>query len=239
MLTAMDTEAIKRLVARAALDLLPESGVVGLGTGSTAKYFVEGVGELVAEGRQFKAVPTSDQSRAQALSLGIELLPDSGPWQIDVCVDGADEVSADLDLIKGGGGCHTREKIVNRASALNVIVVDESKLSQRLGQTWAVPVEVLAFGHESTRRLLERFGSVTLRHKQDEPWITDSHNFIYDVRTDPIAAPAELERDLACVPGVVETGLFVARADVVLVGTAQGVRRIDRPGANSMSTPAE
>src|SRR3954467_8120252 len=107
----MNRDEAKRLAARAALDLLPEEGIVGLGSGSTAQLFIDGVGELVKAGRKLQGVPTSEASRAHAERLGIPLLGDQGPWAIDVCVDGADEVSEQLDLIKGGGGCHTREKI--------------------------------------------------------------------------------------------------------------------------------
>src|SRR5690606_5555539 len=124
-----EQDEVKRKAARAALAHLPEKGVLGLGTGSTACHFVDAVAELVRAGRNYSGVPTSERSRQQALALGIPLLPDEGPWEIDVCVDGADEVSADLDLIKGGGAAHTREKIVNYASRLNIIVVDSSKVS--------------------------------------------------------------------------------------------------------------
>src|SRR3954467_15818886 len=126
---AMSDDEAKRRAARAALNLLPESGVIGLGTGSTTRFFIEGVGELVRSGRKFIGVRTSQASRALAGECGIPLLPDTGPWNIDVCVDGADEVSHTLDVIKGGGAAHTREKIVNFASKTNVIIVDESKLS--------------------------------------------------------------------------------------------------------------
>src|SRR5262245_27261743 len=123
----------KRQAAREALRYLPERGVVGLGSGSTAELFIEEVGQLVAAGRSLYGVPTSEAGRRQAAALRIPLLPDTGPWPIDVCVDGADEVSDDLDLIKGGGGCHSREKIVNDAARTNIIIVDESKLSHKLG----------------------------------------------------------------------------------------------------------
>jgi ribose 5-phosphate isomerase A len=113
----MSNDEAKRRAARAALELLPESGVIGLGTGSTTHFFIEGVGELVRAGRRLVGLPTSKQSRALATQCGIPLLDDAGPWQIDLCVDGADEVSDTLDLIKGGGAAHTREKIVNFASA--------------------------------------------------------------------------------------------------------------------------
>lgn len=222
------SEEAKQAAARAALQFVPESGVVGLGTGSTAKYFIEGVGELVRAGRKLSAVPTSEQSRVQAEALGIPLAPADGPWTIDVCVDGADEVSEELDLIKGGGGAQTREKIVNHASRLNVIVVDESKLSRRLGEKWAVPVEVLAFAHAATAAALGLLGQVTQRQKDASPWRTDSGNYIYDVRIGEIEDPWSFDVELRSIPGVVETGLFCGRADIVLVAGAEGVRELRR-----------
>jgi ribose 5-phosphate isomerase A len=224
----MDQAEAKRLAARAALELLPESGVVGLGSGSTAQLFIDGVGELVKAGRDLRGVPTSEASRSQAERLGIPLLDDAGPWTIDVCVDGADEVSPALDLIKGGGGCHTREKIVNAASKTNVIVVDESKLSGRLGEKWPIPVEVLPFGRLSTAALLGHFGRVELRLKNGAPWITDAGNFIYDVHAGAVDSPGELSVNLVRLPGVVDTGLFVGRADLVLVAGEGGIRRLSR-----------
>ena len=224
----MDAEEAKRLAARAAVELVPDQGVVGLGTGSTTRFFIEAVGELVRAGRKLVAVPTSRKSHELASSLGIPLLDDSGPWNIDLCVDGADEVSAALDLIKGGGGAHTREKIVNYQARTNVIIVDESKLSERLGEKRAVPIEVVTFGHSTTAGLLERFGKPELRTSAGKPFVTDSGNFIYDLRTEPIADPAALERELHELPGVVESGLFCARADVVIVAGATGVRKLHR-----------
>ncbi|MEZ4222750.1 MAG: ribose-5-phosphate isomerase RpiA [Polyangiaceae bacterium] len=218
----------KRRAAEAALELLPESGVIGLGTGSTAKLFIEGVGRLVAAGRKLVGVPTSLQSARQAESLGIPLLDATGPWEIEVTVDGADEVSAALDLIKGGGACHAREKIVAAASKRNVIVVDESKLSERLGQRWAVPVEVLEFGHAATAKLLGSFGTPVLRVKDGAVVRTDANNLIYDLAAGVIEDPAGLEAALANVPGVVESGLFVGRASTVLVAGESSVRRLDR-----------
>jgi ribose 5-phosphate isomerase A len=221
----------KRQAARAALDWLPERGVVGLGSGSTAELFIDAVAELVAAGRDLRGVPTSEASRQRAAALGIPMLSDEGPWPIDVCVDGADEVSDALDLIKGGGGAHSREKIVNHSARLNVIVVDESKLSRQLGEKWPVPVEVLRFGAQSTHRWLERHGSVTQRERAGRPYVTDSGNFILDLRAGSIADPGALDLALRSIPGVVETGLFVARADVVVVAGADGVRQLRRVGS--------
>jgi ribose 5-phosphate isomerase A len=222
-----DDEAKKR-AALAALDLLPEAGVLGLGTGSTTRFFIEAVGQLVREGRRFSCVPTSLQSRALASECGIPLLDDSGPWTIDLCVDGADEVSDALDLIKGGGAAHTREKIVNFAAKKNAIIVDASKLSARLGEKRAVPIEVLTFAHLTTRQALSRLGEPTLRLRAGVPVITDSGNYIYDLAVLPIDAPIELDRELRAVPGVVETGLFCGRADWVIVAEAQGIRKLSR-----------
>jgi ribose 5-phosphate isomerase A len=135
-------------------------------------------------------------------------------------------VSRALHLIKGGGGAHTREKIVNRSARTNVIVVDESKLSQDLGEKWPVPVEVLPFGHRSTVAALTTFGEVRLRLRGGVPWMTDAGNFIYDVHAGVIGDPGALEARLAAIPGVVESGLFVRRADVVLVAGENGVARL-------------
>jgi ribose 5-phosphate isomerase A len=224
----MDVDASKRRAADAALAFLPERGTIGLGSGSTAKLFVEGVGRLVAAGRELTGVPTGEGTRRQAEALGIPLLADDGPWSIDVCVDGADEVSEQLDLIKGGGGCHSREKVVNFAARLNVIIVDESKLSLRLGEKWPVPVEVLQFGWRSTRSSLERWGTVSLREREGRPFITDAGNLILDLHAGAIGDPAALDAQLCVLPGVVDTGLFVARADVVVVAGPQGVRQLRR-----------
>ena len=224
----MTQDEAKRKVAEAALQYLPEAGVVGLGSGSTAKLFIDGVGRLVAEGRDLKGVPTSEASRTQALALGIELLPDDGPWQIDVCVDGADEVSASLDLIKGGGGCHTREKIVNQSATKNIIVVDESKISERLGEKWAIPLEVINFAHKATVAQLERFGTVTLRERGGQPWMTDSGNYIYDLAAGVLQDPEKLDKTLLQIPGVVDTGLFVGRADIVLIAGQGQIRELRR-----------
>jgi ribose 5-phosphate isomerase A len=228
----MSDERAKQLAARAALALLPDAGVIGLGSGSTARYFIEGVAELVRAGKHYEGVPTSHESRALATRLGIPLLDDDGPWDVLVCVDGADEVSDELDLIKGGGGAHTREKIVNFAARKNVIVVDDSKLSRTLGERRAVPVEVLPFAHRETHFLLSLHGEPTLRLAgggSGVPFRTDSGNYVYDLRTGAIRRPAELDADLRTIPGVVETGLFCGRVDVLFVTRDTEVQRIDKP----------
>jgi ribose 5-phosphate isomerase A len=224
----MTRDEAKRLAARAALEFLPEAGVIGLGSGSTAEIFIDEVGKLVQNGRKLRGVPTSEASKRRATGLGIELLDDAGPWSIDVTVDGADEVSADLDLIKGGGACHAREKVVNHASKKNVIVVDDSKISTQLGEKWPVPVEVLVFGHRTTAEALGRLGRAELRKKDGKVVVTDAGNYIYDLHAGVIVSPADLEGRLRAIPGVVATGLFLRRADVVLVAGEAGVRRLEK-----------
>ena len=224
----MDQDTAKRLAAEAALVHLPERGIIGLGSGSTAEIFIAGVGELVKSGRELRGVPTSEASRRLALAHGIELLPDEGPWRVDVCVDGADEVSAALDVIKGGGGRLAREKVVNQASRTNLIIVDDSKLSQRLGERWAVPVEVLSFAHHCTEAELAAFGTPRLRMDGDAAYRTDSGHLIYDLQVGPIDDPEQLDRQLVAIPGVVETGLFVGRTDRVIVAGADGIRELSR-----------
>ena len=226
----MSSDEMKRKAAHAALVHLPETGVLGLGTGSTTRWFIEAVGELVRGGRTYSAVPTSNASRALAGQCGIPLLDDAGPWRIDVCVDGADEVSKNLDLIKGGGGAHTREKIVNFASRLNVIIVDESKLVDNLGQTQRLPIEVLPFGLNTTLASLSALGEPHLRmaRESSSPFLSDSGNYIVDLATGQVGEPGRLDQILRRLPGVVETGLFVARADIVVVAAEDGVRELKR-----------
>jgi len=224
-----EAESVKERAAHAALAYVPEAGVIGLGSGTTARFFIEAIGRLVAAGRALSGVATSEQSRKLAFQHGIPLLADDANWDIDVCVDGADEVSAAFDLIKGGGAAHTREKIVNRHSRLNVIVVDESKLSETLGEKWPVPLEVFPFGLGSTLRLLADFGVPTLRQRDGRPVSTDAGNRVVDLAVGPIPAPRALDLALRSLPGVVETGLFCGRTDVLLVGGPSGVRTLTPP----------
>src|SRR5689334_12393043 len=225
---AMSSDEMKRKAAHAALAHLPDAGVLGLGTGSTTRFFIEAVGELVRAGRRFTAVPTSKASRALAEQCGIPMLDDEGPWRIDLCVDGADEVSKSLDLIKGAGGAHTREKIVNFASRLNVIIVDDSKLVDSLGEKRKLPIEVLPFGLRTTLQSLRALGEPETRLVSGAPLLSDSGNYIVDLATGVIGEPARLDQILRRLPGVVETGLFVQRADIVVVAAADGVRELRR-----------
>ncbi len=218
---------LKQRAALAAIRKLPERGMIGLGTGSTAEFFIELLASLIhQEGREFVGVPTSERSRDLAQSLRIPLLDEQGPWAIDVTVDGADEVSSSLDVIKGGGACHLREKIINDSSRMNIIIVDESKLSQYLGTRCAVPIEVVRFGHGAIANKLRRFGEVSLRHHAGQPVTTDSGHLIYDLSAGEIPDPRGLDIELLQIPGVVETGLFVGRASVVIVAGADGTREL-------------
>jgi ribose 5-phosphate isomerase A len=219
---------LKQLAARAALDELPPEGVIGLGSGSTARLFITALGELVASGRRYTGVATSEASRQHAEAHGIPVLSDDGPWDIAVTFDGADEVSDELDVLKGGGGAHTREKIVNYSSRRNVIIVDASKRSHRLGERFPVPVEVLPFAHLATRAHLARFGTPLLRTTGGAPYTSDEGNLVYDVACGPIADPRALDAAMREIPGIVASGLFVGRVDVVLIAGPSGIERLVR-----------
>lgn len=221
----MSEDEYKRAAANAALDELPADGIVGLGSGSTVRFFLQALGSAIASGRRIVGVPTSKATRAEATALGIPLLADDGPWQIAVAFDGADEVDPALDLIKGHGGAHTREKIVSYASAKTVIMIDDSKLSQRLGERRAIPIEVLVFAHKTTSERLGRFGRSVQRVQRGQAVRTDGGNVIYDLHVGPIANLRQLEAELLAIPGVVETGLFLGRVDVVMIGSSRGVER--------------
>jgi len=219
---------MKRIAGNAAIEELPMEGAIGLGTGSTVAYFLEALAGLIRAGRRLAGVASSEETRHRAHALGIPLLSDDGPWSIAVTVDGADEVDPSLDLIKGAGGAFAREKVLNVASVKNVILIDETKRSPRLGTRSDVPIEVLAFGYLATRAHLERYGNAVLRTLDGVPVRTDGGNLVYDLRIGPIEDAAALERELDLIPGVVETGLFIGRADVVLVGTIRGLMRLER-----------
>ncbi len=228
-----DIARLKQQAAERAADMVESGMVVGLGTGSTAIFAVQRIATLMGEGklRGIIAIATSKATDDAARALNIPLMADPMPHDVDITIDGADEVDRDLNLIKGGGGALLREKIVAQASRREVIVVDESKLSATLGDHWAVPVEVIRFGWEATGRFLESLGArVKMRRKADgTPFVTDSGNIILDCRFGPIQDPYALETRLLARAGVVETGLFLDLATDVIVAGQDGIRHLTRP----------
>jgi ribose 5-phosphate isomerase A len=225
-----DRDALKRDAAEAAVELVQDGMVVGLGTGSTAAFAVEALARRHREGLQFIGIPTSDRTAAQAKAANIPLTSFAEHHQIDLTIDGADEVErGTLNLIKGLGGALLHEKIVAAASRRLAIVIDGLKLVDRLGARTPVPVEVVAFGLEATQAALESIGA-TARLRQSatgDSFITDSGNRILDCSFGPIADPARLEERIRRVVGVVESGLFIDRANVVFVANTSGVHRLD------------
>ena len=202
--------------------------VIGLGTGATATLFVRRLAERMAQGEltNIVGIPTSSQIESEAKRLNFPLTTLEEQPQIDLTVDGADEVDPHLNLIKGGGGALLREKIVAQASQREVIIVDEAKLSPLLGTKWHVPVEVVPFGWRTQATYLTNLGArVVLRPAKDgSPFVTDQGNYILDSHFGQIADPAALANTLKQRVGIVEHGLFVKLAQEVIVGTDQGVR---------------
>ena len=238
--TEADRNALKRVAAEAAAELVQDGMVVGLGTGSTATFAVEALARRHRQGLRFLGIPTSERTAAQAKAAGIPLTSFAQHRQIDLTIDGADEVErGTLNLLKGLGGALLREKIVAAASRHFAVVIDGTKLVDRLGAHRPVPVEVVAFGLEATQTALEVLGaSVRLRlSPAGDPFITDSGNHILDCNFGLIAEPARLEERIKRVIGVVESGLFIGRADSVFVADAAGVHRLDSARVHRGSPP--
>ncbi|MGB8223416.1 MAG: ribose-5-phosphate isomerase RpiA [Polyangiales bacterium] len=224
-----ERDSLKRAAAEAAVALVEDGMVVGLGTGSTAAFALECLARRHRQGLRFVGIPTSEQTAARAVAAGIPLSSFAEHREIDLTIDGADEVErGTLNLIKGLGGALLREKIVAAASRRLAIVVDGMKLVDRLGTRAPVPVEVVAFGLEATRAALEALGaSARVRlAASGEPFVTDSGNRIVDCSFGSIGAPGALEERIGRVVGVVESGLFVGRADVVFMADTAGVHRL-------------
>jgi ribose 5-phosphate isomerase A len=220
-------EELKRKAAEAALAYVKPGMVLGLGTGSTARLFLEGVGRLVADGMDLRGVPTSFATAEAAKQLGIPLTSLEESPQPDLCVDGADEVDRRLNLIKGLGGALFREKIVAAASKQFVVVIDPAKLSPRLGTKAPLPVETHPFGWKTVSAALQALGAqVDLRRTEGEPFRTDNGNLILDAGFGPIQGASKLASRISGIPGVVGHGLFLGMAHVVLVGTPNGVRTL-------------
>jgi ribose 5-phosphate isomerase A len=218
----MTLDDMKRASASAALEYVPIGATIGVGTGSTAEFFIE---ELAARpGLIAAAVASSEASAAALRAAGTRLLdPAAAPHPLPLYVDGADEVDPELRLIKGGGGAHTREKVLATAAELFVCIVDESKLVGRLGRV-AVPLEVVPWAAAFVARRLTAMGASV---SERPGFVTDNGNAVLDATGLELSDPEGLELELDAIPGVVECGIFARRrADIVLVGTAEGVRRL-------------
>lgn len=226
----MDPDDMKRAAAERALALVTPGMKLGLGTGSTARHFVDLLGGAVRRGLDVICVPTSETTRAQAAALGIPLSTLEEMPFLDLTIDGADEIDRELRLIKGGGGALLREKIVASASDRMVVIADESKAVEVLGR-YPLPVEVVPFGLAATRNMIEMlaadascFGEIRLRvGAEGQPFVTDCGNFIFDCAFERIEDPESLDEALKFIPGVVENGLFLGIADAAIIGGASGV----------------
>ena len=225
----MNTENLKKIAAEKATEDVRSGMIVGLGTGSTVYYALLKLGAMVTEGLDIIGIPTSEGTERIASAQKIPLTTLATHPTIDLTIDGADEVDAHLNLIKGGGAALVREKIIANASKEILIVVDESKVSRVLGTNFPLPVEIVRFGWEVTQTAVNRIcGKSTLRQNttQDEdasPLITDNGNYILDCHFEGIPAPEAVETQLNNIPGVVENGLFVNRADKIIIGTDSGI----------------
>jgi ribose 5-phosphate isomerase A len=227
----INRDELKRTAAYRALDYVKDSMVLGLGTGSTAYFVIEGLGKRVAEGLKVVGIPTSERTAAQARKLNIPLSSFGEHSSIDLTIDGADEVErGTLHLIKGLGGALLREKIVAAASRQLVIVVDQEKLVGRLGDHTPVPVEVVQFGWQATAAALTKLGAdpVLRDATEDHPFITDGGNYILDCRFGRIDDARALEQQINMTVGVVECGLFISRASAVVVALEGGIEILSR-----------
>jgi ribose 5-phosphate isomerase A len=220
---------------RAALDatkLVVNDQIVGLGTGSTTKYMVDELGRRVREENlRIRGVPTSIQTADQAKINGIPLTTLDECPRLDIAIDGADQVDPNLNLIKGLGGALTREKIVDTAAKDLIIIIDERKLSERLGWNQVIPVEVIPMSRVPvSEKIRELGGNPSIRQLKNGrgPFVTDNSNYIIDVDFGVIADPSQLEQDINMIPGVVENGLFIDVTEAVFVGYREGVKKIQK-----------
>ncbi|MFC3344550.1 ribose-5-phosphate isomerase RpiA [Paenibacillus abyssi] len=212
----------KRIAAERAVEYIEDGMIVGLGTGSTAYWAIQKIGERMKEGLDIRAIATSNQSESLAKAIGISLVSFSDIKAVDVTIDGADEVDRQWNVIKGGGGALLREKIVAAASKQLIIIIDERKLVDRLGE-FPLPVEIVQFGYEMTMHKLTELGCrPILREKDKKPFMTDNGNYIIDCEFGSIEKPVELHKEINMIPGVVDNGLFIHMADQVIVGFEDG-----------------
>ncbi|MBE7190446.1 ribose-5-phosphate isomerase RpiA [Jatrophihabitans endophyticus] len=226
-----DAEALKRQVGIEAATLVEDGMVVGLGTGSTARFMIDALAERARQGLRFVGVPTSKRSEEQARELGLDVSDLATHPEIDLTIDGADDIErGTLHLIKGLGGALLREKIVASASRRMVVIADASKVVDHLGQHSPIPVEVSSFGWEVTAARLADLGlrPAVRRDRAGTLFLTDGGNLILDCATEPLADPADTERRILGIVGVFECGLFIHRAELALVAESGGVRRLTR-----------
>lgn len=218
----MDLNKLKNKAAVEAVKNVESGMVLGLGTGLTANFAIREISRLLKEGslKDIVGIPSSNQTEKLALELGIPLITFEQKSEIDLNIDGADEVDPDLNLIKGGGGALLREKIIAQSSTRNIIVVDEQKMSQKLGTKWAVPVEIIEFSYKPVAKYLEDLGAeVALRKNQNgETFKTDQGNIIVDCNFGQIENLGELNKALNSNAGIVEHGLFIGITDEVIIG---------------------
>ncbi len=221
-------EELKKKAGEEAVKYVKDGMILGLGTGSTVKYTILKLGEMVKEGLDIVGIPTSRATEKLAMDVGIKLGDLNDYEYIDLTIDGADEVDGNLNLIKGGGGALLREKMIAYASKYEVIVVDESKVKEYLGD-FPLPVEIVRFGYKKTMKNLESLGcKPSLRIRNGEPYITDNGNYIVDCKFERIMQPEKLERRIDEIPGVVEIGLFINLANEVIIGKKDGVEIMKR-----------
>jgi ribose 5-phosphate isomerase A len=228
---APSVDELKRRAACRAVDYIQSGMVVGLGSGSTARYATLCLAEKLRRGdlRDLVAIPTSEDTAQLARQEGIPLTTLEEHPRIDITIDGADEVDPQLNVIKGLGGCLLREKIVAYATQREIIVVDASKLVSRLGTKSPLPVEVIPFGWRNTQAALERTGAQPrLRLVNGNPFITDEGNYILDCYYPGIADPQKLTAEIHLIPGVVEDGLFLGLVQTVVVASPEQVRVLER-----------
>lgn len=231
----MSMDDLKRQAAARAVEQVRDGMKLGLGTGSTAKHFVELLGERVQAGLKVIGVPTSEATRADAERCGVPLTTLEEVDRLDLTVDGADEIDPNLELIKGGGGALLREKIVAAASDRMIVIADESKWVQTLGR-FPLPIEVIPFGLGATRRAIEAVfaengvsGEMDIRKAKDgHAFVTDGGHWIIDARLGRILDSPRLAASLNSIPGVVEHGLFIGLAGTVVLAGPQGIRVIER-----------
>ena len=220
----LETEEMKKMAAEKALEYIEDGIILGLGTGSTVNYALKKLQELIKNGLKIEGVATSLRTKKLATEYGIPLRDLDENIEIDLTIDGADEVDSLLNIIKGKGGALTREKIIAFHSKKVIIIIDESKVVKALGIDSPVPVEVVKYGWKVTKKALEQLNcTAELRTITGEPYITDNQNYILDCDFGKIDDPETLGKDINLIPGVVENGLFIDLVDEVIVGSKQGI----------------